>query len=103
MATDWAIVSFTDCLSSVESSSVFPAIPDNPKRGRTMTRSSEIVAWHDGWLCVKYTDTDFFKPIRYHIYWPVKQCPKSDADYLIGREAGSSGGSGRYSARTADY
>lgn len=65
-------------------------------------RSFCKVAWHAGWICVKYTDTDFFKPIRYHIYWPVKQCPKSDADYLIGREAGESG-SGRYGARTDDY
>ena len=69
-----------------------------------MMRHMTTVDYRDGWLCVKWIDTDSSEPIRFTSWYPVRQVPKCDAADWIGREAtpiGSQGG--LYSMRTADY
>ncbi len=66
-----------------------------------MTRDSAIVDYRDGWLCVRYTDTEFFEPIRYSHYWPVRRIPRDEATNIIGKQAVHAG-VGAYCAKTDD-
>jgi hypothetical protein len=62
------------------------------------------VDWRDGWLCVKYTSSQWLTPEVVTIWWPVRECSSREADELgiLGVEALRQS-PGNYVARSASY
>ncbi|HXJ56444.1 MAG TPA: hypothetical protein VNU68_07240 [Verrucomicrobiae bacterium] len=55
------------------------------------------IDWHDGWLCVVYTDSEWSNPVRYAHWWPAERGPREDYAELIGKP--TSVHNGEFSAR----